>query len=485
MSLRKWKTILISGAVFTLVLSLGQASASQKYSTSTGKSCASCHDMAKLPALNAFGKQFKANGYKIVAAKPAPAKPAPAKPAPKKPVPAKPAPKKPAPAPAKPQAPKVVPLSARQYVGSEKCGMCHSGAYQGWKKTYHSKMIQKRDEGILKDAVLGWVYDEAGNPGPTIGNATKDKFSILDVQYVVGSKWKQRYLVKNPKTGGLQLMNKQFNTVTKKWENYGNANDWDTMCITCHSTGYTITKYDRSKPEDIQYKVAEFNVGCEACHGPGSAHVVSSGKVDIFNPKGKSKEVQARVCGYCHSRLENEHFLSRQGNPREDFPALALNTSWKPWDDWTKWYPDHVIFPGAQPEDKINVPYSGDLKDMFYLDDKAVSQGVYEEKKHHQEYQGFLQSKHYKTDKKVITCTTCHNVHNRTPETGSLRAKPADVCGKCHTGAPADLWQKVMPATAKTADGLFVRTHTFFGGQSRTDAGKTTYGLEPVYYFKK
>ena len=168
-------------------------------------------------------------------------------------------------------------------MGSDKCGMCHSVAYQGWKKTYHSKMVQKRDEGILKDAVVSWVYDDAGNPGPTIGNATKEKLSILDVQYVLGSKWKQRYLVNNSQTGGLQLMNKQFNVITKEWENYGNANDWDTECITCHSTGYQLTKYDAKSPAATQWTVTEFNVGCEACHGPGSAHVVSSGKVDIFN----------------------------------------------------------------------------------------------------------------------------------------------------------------------------------------------------------
>ncbi|MHB9094866.1 MAG: multiheme c-type cytochrome, partial [Eubacteriales bacterium] len=255
MSVKQLKTIFVAGAILVFTVAFGSASANQRYSGQTGKSCASCHDVANLPVLNTFGKQFKANGYKIVAPKPAP------KPAPKAAL---------KPAPVKPAGP-----SYPVYVGSERCGQCHKDYYSSWKSTYHSKMVAKRDVGILKDAVINWVYDEVGNQGPTIGNATKDKFSVLDVEYVLDSKWKQRYLVRNSKTGGLQLMNKQFNTLTKQWENYGNANDWDTMCITCHSTGYRLTKYDEKDPAATKWQVAELNVGCEACHGPGSKHAAS------------------------------------------------------------------------------------------------------------------------------------------------------------------------------------------------------------------
>lgn len=79
MNFKKWKAGLVCGAIFTLVVALGTAEAKQKYTGQTGKNCAACHNMAKIPALNAFGKQFKANGYKIVASKPAPAKPVPKK----------------------------------------------------------------------------------------------------------------------------------------------------------------------------------------------------------------------------------------------------------------------------------------------------------------------------------------------------------------------------------------------------------------------
>lgn len=462
MKTKHWKTAAIFGFILLFIVAVGTANASVKYGSQTGEACAACHDMAKLPALNALGEQYKTNGYKLPAEQPS-EQPA-AKPAPKPTV--KPAPKK-----------ATVPYA--EYIGSERCGKCHADYYKNWQNTYHSKMVTKRDKGILKDAVFSWAYDLNGNKGPTIGNATKESLSILDVEYVVGSKWKQRYLVRNPKTGGLQLMDKQFNVITKQWESYTNASDWDTNCITCHSTGYRLTAYDENNPSATKWAVGELNVGCEACHGPGSLHANSGGKTSIFNPAKQPKEVQARLCGYCHSRFENEQYLTRQGKPREDLPSPQLNISRKPWDDWTKWYPEELIAPGLQADDKVDAAYTGDLKDLFFNDAIAVKQGVFEEKKHHQEYQGFIQSKHYTK----LTCTTCHNPHKRSATSGSLKSAPADLCAKCH-GETYD-WQKVMPGLGKTANNLYVRTHTFIADQTREDAGKTAYGIEQEYYFKK
>ncbi len=51
-------------------------------------------------------------------------------------------------------------------------------------------------------------------------------------------------LVMNDQTCGMQFLNKQFNRYTSKWEKYSNANDWNTNCGTCHTTGYRILEYD-------------------------------------------------------------------------------------------------------------------------------------------------------------------------------------------------------------------------------------------------
>ena len=91
----------------------------------------------------------------------------------------------------------------------------------------------------------------------------------------------------------------------------GNAGDWwasyyppDNMqrptgptCDGCHSVGYDIhTK-----------QVAEWNVGCERCHGPGSEHVVRRTRNSIVNPARMDAVAANDTCIQCHS----------QGRPRE------------------------------------------------------------------------------------------------------------------------------------------------------------------------
>src|SRR5512137_921831 len=86
--------------------------------------------------------------------------------------------------------------SKKEFVGSEKCKACHGEEFKSWKESFHSKMVQPRKGGILKEAVEKWKTDGAG-PGPTKGNVTGAPFTLEDVQFVIGSRWKQRFLVKN------------------------------------------------------------------------------------------------------------------------------------------------------------------------------------------------------------------------------------------------------------------------------------------------
>ena len=344
-----------------------------------------------------------------------------------------------------------------EYAGSKACGKCHKAVFESWNKTLHSKMVVKREDGILKGAVEKWATD-GKNSGPAKGNVTKKEFKMSDVEYVVGSHWKQRYLVKDETTGGYQLMDKQFNRMSGEWEAYGNANDWDQMCATCHTTGYRMTSYDHADPKTAKATWSELNVGCEACHGPGAKHVRTKSKKDIFNPTKLSKQEQSRMCGYCHIRLENEKYKSPQGAYREDLPAPKVGDTFKPWDDWTKWYPEEAVIPGVHSEDKVDAEYKGDLKGIFILDDTSKKNGVYDEGKHHQEYQGLIQSKHFK----VISCVDCHASHAGK----NIKVKVAkETCKACHGDTYS--YEKIMPGTGGTAKNLAVRTHTFFKGQNR------------------
>jgi predicted CXXCH cytochrome family protein len=110
---------------------------------------------------------------------------------------------------------------------------------------------------------------------------------------------------------------------------------WNMNCVTCHSVNGVpgavpqTNVAEESHPGDRQMAdtqmaqtarttVAELGIACEACHGPGQAHIAAykdvSGKrpgahnraVDaaIINPKRLKPERSAQVCGQCHGILE-------------------------------------------------------------------------------------------------------------------------------------------------------------------------------------
>ena len=368
-----------------------------------------------------------------------------------------------------------------EFVGSERCGTCHKDEYNSWKETFHAKILQPTVGGMLKAAYDKWdqlATDGITKLGPTIGNVTKTPFSRDDVQYVVGSKWKQRFLVKNDLTGNMQFMDKQFNRLTGTWETYAAANDWNTMCATCHTTGYRITEYLDGKTTKSEF--SELNIGCEACHGPGHDHVYGSRaekKNTIFNPDEADIQTQSKVCGYCHSRVQNDGWRSAQGNPREDMPAPMLGETHRAGEDWTTW--QGVIIPGiTQP---FNFSYTDefgkDLKGMF-LSGTITSDGraIYEEAKHHQQYQGFIQSRHYQ--EAGMSCLSCHSSHGGKDKV----MKDPTACNTCHND-PLKLptVDRHMPYTGKTANGLYVRSHTF-NREPRPSLGPGAPADAPVYY---
>jgi len=372
------------------------------------------------------------------------------------------------------------PVEQNNFAGSQACAKCHSTEYKTWQNTLHAKMVLPAKVGLLKDAGDNWAKDAKGNAGPTKGNISGAAFKMDDVVYVLGTKWKQRYLVKNPTTGNHQFMDKQWNRVHQQWEPYGQRNDWETQCATCHATGFRITAYDAAKPQAQKVSMVEHNIGCESCHGPGAAHIKSMDKKDIFNPKNASVEQSSLVCGYCHVRKENYNFKTAQGSVREDQPHPVIGDTYKAGqDDWRRWYPDKMLIPGVLPNQPVSENYPNtDLFNAFFIDDKAKAWNSFDGRKHHQEYQEYLQSKHY--TKKLLSCSDCHSPH---AVEGKPEIKPAGTCAACH-GTFYDV-KKIMPGLASTAQNLFVQSHTFNKAQDRK-GGPTASGLpEPAYYYKK
>lgn len=395
-------------------------------------------------------------------------------------------------------------LSTATFVGSTACQSCHDSQYTGWNNTSHSKMIRNSTNG---DKVLANAKDPIDQSkfnftvdysaiatkvdlatGKIKANQTGVFYGPADVVKVIGYKWKQRYLVNSP-DGGYQFLAAQWNVKEQKWDAYGSTQDWDQYCITCHSVGYKINSitYDTgdlataNQVTSINHTWKEDSIGCEACHGPGSTHVAGPSATNIYNPSRVSAIESSKVCGYCHTRGESDLYKTNKSATvswREDYPAPVGETfipgTNMDYEDWGK-------IPGVTAGEALG-DYNGvdgakkadpALGGMVFGADNA---GFYAEAKHHQEYQGFLQSRHYKSA--AMSCATCHSGHSRNAQGEQLKLDNSQVCSSCH-GAGSYNVADIMPMTGKTIQNIRLRTHTFTTDGARYGDGSSTNANSP------
>lgn len=283
-------------------------------------------------------------------------------------------------------------MAAATYVGSQTCEKCHEDIYNRWKKTPMANVV--RDPKAHPDAIIA---DLAHN------NITK--VDVNQVAFVYGSIWKQRYFTK---VGDDYFpLPVQRDIGTKQWLKYfvpPQGADWWTQyyppdnmqrptgptCDGCHSVGYDIhTK-----------QVAEWNVGCERCHGPGSLHVSHPSRENVLNPAAMDYIAANDTCIQCHS----------QGRPR----TIPIEGKYYDW--------------------PVGYQVGSRLKGFWQLEDCRLGQTNFlyfpDCTAHKNRMQGndFVQSVMYRHG---VTCFSCHDVHG-TGNYAQLR-KPADqICLDCH-----------------------------------------------------
>ncbi|MDE3156878.1 MAG: c-type cytochrome, partial [Acidobacteriota bacterium] len=183
--------------------------------------------------------------------------------------------------------------AAAHYVGSAACASCHADLYRRWKQTPMANVV--RDPRQAPSAII-----------PALSTNHVAPFTVGQVALVYGSIWKQRYFTKIG--DDYYPLPVQWEVANHKWSKYvvPSGADWwvpfypaDNMqrptgptCDGCHSVGYDVhTK-----------QVAEWNVGCERCHGPGSAHVAHPTAENILNPARMDAVAATDTCIQCHSQ---------------------------------------------------------------------------------------------------------------------------------------------------------------------------------------
>ena len=340
------------------------------------------------------------------------------------------------------------------YVGSAACKSCHTAIYDRWSKTRMANVVLDPKE--HPDAII----PDLSRPDPLV-TFTKD-----DIDFVYGSKWKQRYF---KKVGDDYFpLPAQWDVTHKIWRAYHvpSGADWwvpfypaDNMqrptgplCDGCHSVNYNIA----SKT------VPEWNVGCERCHGPGSAHVARPVRESIINP-GRLDYVQANdTCIQCHS--QGQPLTNPIGGKYYDWPVgfhagLNLANFWK--------LEPHKL---------------GETTFTHFPDGTA----------HKNRMQGndFATSLMYA---RGVTCFSCHDPHGSEND-AMLRQPGNSMCLACHgpntqngphaatieahthhaAGSPGSQCAAChMPKIEQTIADVNVRSHTFrFVYPDRTDSLK-------------
>jgi hypothetical protein len=167
----------------------------------------------------------------------------------------------------------------------------------------------------------------------------------------------------------------------------------DPGCLHCHATGAASSLPDARN----HYAATPFAFGgitCAACHGDGSAHMSSQGKVPELRLDALEPVRRDSVCLNCH--LEGQTAVDREGHRPEDF---------KPGDN---------LFDFAQFFVYRGIPGSGG---------RATSQ-----------WEALLASECKKKSGDRMTCTTCHDPHGGPSEEDRI-AFYRQRCLSCHGGA--------------------------------------------------
>lgn len=304
-----------------------------------------------------------------------------------------------------PLAPISTDASTGAFAGSAACGQCHPDQFQAWSESSHAWAMRESTpeavSGRFDGSEIAWGEDATARhqregdylfvelTEPDLPNAR------YPADYFLGRDQIEQHLVTLPR-GRIQALPVGFDTQANEWFDIfeGDARepaDWghwanvgmtaNSECLYCHTTGYDRGYELESDAYDTTWQ--EISVGCEACHGPGSAHVraVQSGRGDEVGYAAADHTVIMDTCASCHA-------LRR-----------------KIWDEFS---PGERFLDHFDPV-LINEPDYG-------VDGSLLGEAY--------EWGSFIQSRMYREG---VTCFDCHQTHS-----GELREAGNAMCLTCH-----------------------------------------------------
>ena len=292
---------------------------------------------------------------------------------------------------------------------------CHRKEADQWKGSHHDLAMQAvSEETVLGDfngaslTHFGVKTQFSQRDGRFLVNTEgpDGKMEDFEIKYVFGVDPLQQYLVEFPR-GKLQCLTVAWATQEQRWFHLypdekiesgdplhwtGRYQNWNLMCAECHTTDYQ-KGYDL-ETDSYESSWTQLNVSCQACHGPGEAHVKWARQGPEGTPPDESyglkvnfklNKFDARYevdsCAPCHSR--RSRFSER--------------------------YPHYGAF-----GDHFRLQALGE---GLYFPDGQIQEEVYV-------YGSFLQSR---MSLQGVLCTDCHDAHSL-----GLKREGNDLCTHCH-----------------------------------------------------
>jgi predicted CXXCH cytochrome family protein len=315
--------------------------------------------------------------------------------------------------------------SSAQFVGSASCQRCHAPIYDRWTQTRMANVV--KDPREHPEAIVA----DFGRPNPLV------TFSTDQIAFVYGSKFKQRYFRKSG--DDYFPLPAQWDVTHRQWRPYGVSGATGSLCDGCHSVNYDVK--DKS--------VTEWNVGCERCHGPGSAHIASPTRATIINPARLDTVAAVDVCVQCHSEGEAHAPIDGQ---TFHWP-VGFQVGKRLSDFW-----------------RLEVHAPGETGGLHFADGSA--------RENRMQGNDYVQSLMYR---RGVTCFSCHDPHGSSNNADLVKSARL-VCLTCHgPNSPngprgATLEQHThhqagsagsecvgchMPKIAQMLGDVMVRSHTF------------------------
>ncbi len=305
-----------------------------------------------------------------------------------------------------------------QFVDDGACTECHNEQHVQWSDSHHDHAMQPANEstvlGDFDDARfthfgLTSRFFRSGNRFMVNTDGPDGRLADFEIAYTFGVEPLQQYLIAMP-GGRLQALSIAWDTNEKRWfqlypdEAIGHEDrlhwtragqTWNLMCADCHSTN--LKKAYDSASDTYKTTWHAINVGCQACHGPGGAHLEWARKAKtednvpyaddglLVDYKSNGARYQVDTCARCHSRRHAVSAGFEHGDPLLD----------------------HFM-----PEV---------LREDLYYTDGQIREEVYV-------YGSFLQSKMYHAG---VRCSDCHNPHSlKLVKSGNA------LCLQCHQEQP-------------------------------------------------